>query len=176
MARNVRQRLFVHHFLGAALGNGSEAARLAGYGKDAAGEAHRLLQMPEVREAIAARLDEAGMTAEEVLAALTQIADADFTRVADCYTADEEGHRVLDWAKVRENGVGPLLAGVTPTRWGDAVKLHSRTTALELLGRFRSLFADRLRIEQEIDYSKLSDDELGEIAAGRIPRSLVSRN
>jgi phage terminase small subunit len=76
-----KQQLFIEAYLGAARGNATEAARLAGYEGD--GDAlgvtgHRLLSNARIAEAVAARLKRAKrcLQADEVLELLTEQATA----------------------------------------------------------------------------------------------------
>jgi len=70
MARSAKQQAFVEHYL--KTWNGAEAARLAGYSEQTAKEqASRMLTNVNVQEAIAARLAELKMSADEVLTRLS---------------------------------------------------------------------------------------------------------
>jgi phage terminase small subunit len=95
-----RQRMFVYAYIGEAAGNATQAALTAGYSKaGAAVQGHRLLRNPKVRARIDAILDAHGMSREEILFHLTEIARtpmAPFMQTESGYT-DEEGrvHHVI---------------------------------------------------------------------------------
>ena len=80
MALTTKQSLFLDHYLGDAHGNATEAARQAGYQGSAGTLAHighDNLTHPEIAERIAAKVEAAGMTAEECLGRLAAIARLD---------------------------------------------------------------------------------------------------
>jgi hypothetical protein len=75
-----KQRLFVETYLGLAAGNGTEAARLAGYrGSEAtlAQVAHENLRKPEIAAELQRRVEKTAMPADEVLAELSRVARMD---------------------------------------------------------------------------------------------------
>lgn len=75
-----RENLFWQHYLGAARGNATEAARLAGYtGSDESirQSACQNLKKPEIREKIDDALSVYALTAAEVLAELSKVARID---------------------------------------------------------------------------------------------------
>ena len=63
---NLRQRVFVLHYVGEAKGNGAEAARLAGYAKNSARiTASKLLSNPNIQKAISDRREKLVDTIKE---------------------------------------------------------------------------------------------------------------
>jgi hypothetical protein len=79
---NPRRRAFVNAYLGDANGNGTKAAISAGYSEQTAAQSSsRLLKEPEVRDAIAARLDKAGISTDRILNRLGIIANTDVEQV-----------------------------------------------------------------------------------------------
>ena len=73
----LKQQLFVEAYLGAAKGNATEAARLAGYkGNDQtlASVGAENLKKPQIASRVRARVDAVGMTADEVLNELAAVA------------------------------------------------------------------------------------------------------
>ena len=73
----LKQQLFVESFIGPARGNATEAARRAGYaGNDAtlAQVAAENLRRPQILTLINARVEQAAMTADEILTELADIA------------------------------------------------------------------------------------------------------
>lgn len=70
---NHKQQLFVEAYLGAANGNATEAARIAGY-KQPHSQGSRLLENVEIASRVRERVAEAGMTANDVLTELASVA------------------------------------------------------------------------------------------------------
>ena len=68
-----RQQLFVEAYLGAAKGNATEAARIAGY-KQPHSQGPRLLENVEICSRVRAKIDTVGMSSEEVLNELAEVA------------------------------------------------------------------------------------------------------
>jgi phage terminase small subunit len=117
-----KQQRFVNAYLGAAKGNGAEAARLAGY-KDGAGlrqAAVQLLTMTDVRAAIDAQLAAETLSAAEVLHHLTDVGMA-------------------EWHEFVEVVVNPRTGETLKVR----MDLTNKVKALELLGKFHKLFTDK---------------------------------
>lgn len=71
---NPKRRAFVNAYIGEANGNGTKAAIIAGYSEVAAAqEASRLLKVPEIAEAIDARLAKADIRTDAILKRLGTI-------------------------------------------------------------------------------------------------------
>ena len=117
----LKERRFVDAYLGEAAGNGTRAARLAGYGGSSTvlGQiAYENLRKPDIREAIA-RLtedDELVLTRTQRLRLLSRIG-----------RREEPAHHVMATGEVVE----------IPTRVGD--QLSALKTLSELAGDFREL-------------------------------------
>jgi hypothetical protein len=133
-----RQRLFVFHYLGTADGNGSEAARMAGFAEPGAA-ASRLLKNVNIRAAIDAKLSQAAMSADEVLARLSEMASVDMT---DFVTITKK-QAWVDLDKARRLGKTHMVRAIKPTKFGLSIVLHDSQAALEKLGRYHALFGDR---------------------------------
>lgn len=134
-----RQRLFVVYYLGEANGNATEAARQAGYACPNS-VASALLLNPGIAAAVAAKLDRAAMTADEVLARLSEIATAD---AGDFLKFDGRGRYSLDLKGAKERGKLHLIKAIRPTKFGPAIEIHDAHAALEKLGRYHGLFAEK---------------------------------
>lgn len=151
MALNSKQQLFLNEYLKTF--NATKAAKAAGYSQDTAySQGHRLLKNDEIAEAIRARLDEAAMTANEVLYHLSEIGRGDFDDVTD-----NNGN--LDMDKARELGKTRLIKKVrqrtvtTADKDGAGsditeteVEIHDRVRALELIGKYHKLFTDKTEL------------------------------
>lgn len=117
-----RRKLFVEYYLGDARGNGTKAARLAGY-EYPSEEAYRLLRNAQVRARIDERLAEIAMSANEVLAELSDIGRAEWRDFVEVLEWDDEGKPL----KVR-------------------MDLRSKVASLELLGKHHALFTDNVNL------------------------------
>lgn len=160
-----RQRLFVVYYLGEAGGNASEAARMAGYAEPRQ-EGSRLLTNADIRAAIDAKLDKAALSADEVLARLSEMATGD---ISDFISVNAAGGFTLDLAKALKAGKLHLVKKIKQTRFGPVLELYDALAALEKLGRYHGLFQDRVEarivddkgsiLERILDPSLPSGDE-----------------
>jgi phage terminase small subunit len=154
-----RQRLFAFHYLGAANGNATEAARLAGYSYPNSRTA-RLLADPEIQEAIQAGLAEVAMTAQEVLARLSDEAAG---LPEECL--NDNG--TIDIKKLKEMGLSHLVKKSIMTGEGIRVELYDAQAAKVHLGRHHKLWVDQLNMTDTTDIKQLSIEQLRAITEGR---------
>jgi len=175
MGLTYKRRMFVANYLGACEGNATEAARKAGYATPMQ-EGARLLTDPDVRALIDAQVAEAGLESDEILARLADQASSNAVDLIRCVVDDVVeigGEKVarqrIDPDEIERRGLGHLIKKITPNRYGYVIELYDAQRALELLGRFRGLFADRIKIEGKLDFDKMTDDELRTIANGKKP-------
>ncbi len=131
--------MFVCYFLGEARGNATEAARRAGFAQPHS-QGPRLLTNVGVRAAIEARLDEAAISATEILIRLSDQATAD---LSDFLTIGKKGAVTVDLARARKAGKLHLIKKLWHTRYGIAIELHDAQAALVHLGKYHGLF-DRI--------------------------------
>lgn len=117
-----KQEAFVLAYIGEARFNASLAARMAGY-KDDANAGWRLRMNAEVRARIDQFLEAVTLTAKEVLAELTDVANAPFRDFVEVLKYDKKGN--------------PLLV---------KMDLSSKVKSLELLGKHHQLFSENLNI------------------------------
>lgn len=136
-----RQRLFVSAYLGEANGNGTEAARIAGYACPREQAAENLTK-PAIQAAIAAKLDSAALTASEVLARLSDIAAGDFSP----YLRLGRGKPGVDLKALVDAGLGHLIKAVKHTKFGTNVEFHDPVAALDKLGKYHALFTERTEL------------------------------
>lgn len=160
-----KEELFINAYLGEARFNATRAMRIAGYkGNDnvLAVSGHRLLRKPKIVELVRERINEAAMSANEVLSRLSDVARG---RLADCL--DEDGRFDLKLAK--ERGIDQLLKKLKVKRTSKRVglvengdkensevletsllyeevefEMYSALDALRDLGRYHKLFAERV--------------------------------
>lgn len=147
-----KQRLFVEAYLGPSNGNASDAARRAGY-KNPALLGHRLVKKSAISAAISARLDSAALTTNQILAILS---DQATVSVEDFGHVSEHGY-TLDLDKARKRGRMHCIKKLKPVRVqvddGEdqpayrteyEIELHNSQTAIELLGKYRGMWAGDL--------------------------------
>jgi len=154
-----KETLFVNAYLGEANGNGSEAARIAGYHHP--GQlAYRLLQKRSIRTAIAARVTEAAMPANEVLARISEFASADMGNFLDI--DKKSGAWNVNLVKARRAGKTKLVKKIKATKDGTEIELHSPLDALDKLARYHGFYTEKIKIEATQNVSKarqfLDDD------------------
>ena len=162
-----RQRLFVAAFLGPAAGNAVKAAAMAGYSCPDA-NAHRIAAAPPVRAAIDAKVAEAALSSDEVLAHLSDQAQGDMGDFANLVGADKDEARA-ELLRLRKAGKARLIKRITPTKHGIGVELYDAQAALKLLGNFRGLWAEKLQVGQDLDWDAMSVEQLQELANGSGP-------
>lgn len=133
---NYRQRLFVAYYLGESGGNATEAARKAGYAKPNV-QCARLLANVSIQRAIAARLDDVTLTADEILSRLADMATVD---VADFLAVKSDGSWALDLPKAIKAGKTHLIKSIKEGQWGTEIRFHDAQAALVKLGTYRQLF------------------------------------
>lgn len=148
-----KERLFVEYFLGESFFNATDAARRAGY-KHPNKQGPRMLVKVGIHDAIKGRLNEAAMTANEVLARLTNQARGS---IADVLTDRGE----FDFEEAKRRGTVSLVkkfktrtrktVGMNGTHPPveevfHELELYDAQAALVHLGRYYKLFVDRQEI------------------------------
>lgn len=165
MARLTRKRkVFIEEYI--QCWNGAEAARRAGY-KHARNQASFLLAIPNIQEAIKARIAEKAMSADEVLLRLGAQARgnlADFVSSAG----------VIDWRVVKKKG--ELIKSINHTAGKQSrIELYDAQAALVHLGKHHRLFVDQQEIVlKSLDLSTLSIAQLERISAGEDVLSVLA--
>lgn len=128
-----KQRLFLDFYLGEARFNATKAARLAGY-SDPEVSGYDNKQNPVIRARIEERLKARALSADEVLAELTDVAASDWGDFLDVKM--DLGRKVV--AKM---------------------DLSSKVKALELLGKAHALFTDKVQAQQQILVREYADGD-----------------
>ena len=167
MALTSKQQAFVAEYL--KCWNASEAARRAGYSEHTASEqGSRLLANVSISAEIERRKAEITMSADEVLARLTEQGRAAYSGY---FTADG----TVDLGKMISDGKGHLIKKVKPTQWGKEIEFYDAQAALALLAKANGL--DRIEVTgrnggpiqtehvEKHDLSKLTSDQLRELRA-----------
>lgn len=145
--------------------NGKQAAIRAGYSKkNAESIASRLLKRPKVQEFLRVHMKKAEERAEITVAEIIhEIARLAFVDVGKIFDEDNNLKDVKEWPEEIRRAVSSveiedLFEGHGKERehvgYTKKVKLWDKTKALELLGRWRKLFTDKIEIN---DKSSLAD-------------------
>lgn len=189
MTLNDKQKAFVRQYLKDF--NATQAALRAGYAEVSAhSQAHDLLKKPEIKQAINEHLDNVGATAERILLELANIAFAD---MADYATVEPGGGIRLKAFEEMPDGATKVIKKLKEKRKllaadgadeedsGNVIlesqieyEHHDKLKALELLGKYRSMFMDKMKlsgdkdnpVEVNIDISKASSEQLMDIIKG----------
>ena len=138
-----KQRAFIEHYL--ECWNATEAARQAGYGGNdnaLASIGSQNLRKLKIRSHIEDRLNAKAMTADEVLARLSQQARGS---MANFINLELRGGK-LDLNKAEELGLLDLVKKVSWTKNGTSIELYDAQAALVHLGKAHALFTDKLKI------------------------------
>jgi phage terminase small subunit len=159
--------------------NATKAAIRAGYSaRTAASQASRLLRNVKVQEAIAAgkeRLSErAEIEAIEVIRELACIGRSDIGRAFDkqgqllpLHEMPEDMRRAIASVEVEMVGGGTkttddgMEINVPPVAQVTKLKLWDKNKALEMLGRWKKLFTDKVELEGKVKHSH--EDALAEL-------------
>lgn len=151
----LKQRLFVEAYLGETRGNATEAARIAGYkGNDVTlGQVGaENLKKPQIEKLLSSRVEEAAMSADEVLKLLSDHARAS---LADFLTFPENGRApFVDLEKAQRLGKLHLVKKIDTHELTGTVKsiqLHDSQSALALLGKHHRLFIDEQKHSGELE-------------------------
>lgn len=162
---NYRQRKFVCYYLGACNGNGVESAKKAGYLNPPA-DSERLLNHPIVRAAINAKLEEAAMDADEVLARISDQASVDIAEFLDEYEHQTgvdpdtgepicESRLKFNFAKAKARGKTHLVKKIKVLPDGSVeFELHDSAAALDRLAKVHGLYRERIDIHAAIGDSE----------------------
>jgi phage terminase small subunit len=153
-ALTTKQRLFVESYLSNGF-NATEAARTAGYQGNEntlSSVGYENLRKPEIAQIVGERVDEAAMSANEVLSRLSEHARASVGKVLK-----DDGSFSIDYA--RENSVDQLIKKITTKKTiftksrndGDeteetetvTLELHDSQAALVHLGKYHKLFTEK---------------------------------
>jgi phage terminase small subunit len=151
-----RQRAFVEEYAINGF-NASAAAKAAGY-EHPDKFAYRLVRNAKIREAIEIRFKDRIMSAEEVLARLTEQARGDIGNYLD-----EEGN--VNIAQLQADGKAHLIKSISDSKYGKRVEFYDAQKAMSLMAKYHRLFAERIE-NITFDMSRLSDTQLERIASG----------
>ena len=139
-----KQRVFVEAYLEG--WNATRAAAAAGY-VNPKQQGSRLLTYVDIQAEIDKRLSEMAMSANEVLARLSEQAEVNIGEfVKKEILIDDDGHEDyvirLDWDMVKDKG--HLIKKITHNNFGPIIELHDGQAALVHIGRYHKLFTDKV--------------------------------
>lgn len=148
--------------------NASAAAGRAGYSKKTAGQAgHRLLKKVEIQRAIQNRVGKftarADVTVERILSELSKIG---FANLGDYFRISKEGEPFIDLSDITEDQSAALqeilVEDFTDGRGDNSrnvrrvkIKMLDKCPALDKLGKYLGMFVDRVRLEGELEITKI---------------------
>lgn len=92
-----------------------------------------------MQEEIENRIKEMSMSADQVLLALSEIAEGSIENYMDI---DEDGKLSFNFKRAQAEGKMHLIKKVVPTQSGLRVELHDRMDALQLIGKHYGMFKD----------------------------------
>lgn len=143
---NDRQLRFAAEYL--VDGNATQAAIRAGYSPKSANQAGATLRANAKVNAEIARLqarlaNKLEISAERVLGELAKIAFADVRKVASW----DGGLVLLRQSDEIDDDAAAAIESVGKTDNGVKLTMHSKTRALELLGKHLGLYVDRVKVE-----------------------------
>lgn len=129
--------------------NAAQAAIRAGYSRKRAGDqGRRLLNSPEIREAVAAaqaeRAERTGVSADRVVEELAKIA---FSDLRDVMVWGPDGVSLKDSTTLTEAQAALVAEVVEGSGKTLRIKRHDKVKALELLGRHIGMFREKVETE-----------------------------
>ena len=155
-----RQRAFVEAYIGRANGNGSMAAKLAGY--STVGSAIENLKNPIIQKAIEERYAEHRITADEIISRLAEQARGAH---ASYIKADKDGRLSLDTKGLIESGLARNIKRIADTKHGQTIEFYDAQAALALLGKGLGLLRERVEVTVGGDTGALLERLRATIAA-----------
>jgi hypothetical protein len=176
----LKEKRFILFYLGEARGSTAKAAQMAGYGStygSASMLGYRLMRKARIRKAIEKYIDQYVLSAAMILRELTDQGTIGHVIESDCMEDEEgtlevngatvvvkTGRRVFNREKAKELGVMHLVKCVKRNSFGDHVEVYDRQEALKMMGNYRGIFAEKIRVDVVEDLSKLSMDQLRKLA------------
>lgn len=148
--------------------NGTKAAERAGYSKKTAGQqASRLLKNVKIQAAIQKRIGKLTTKAEvSVERVLSELVKVGFANLQDYIRVTSDGDPYVDLSAMTEYQAAALqeitVEDFKDGRGDDArdvrrvkIKMLDKLSALEKLGKYLSMFVDRLKIEGDLTITKI---------------------
>lgn len=160
-----RQKLFVLAYVGECRGNGYKAAQEAGYQGNRAtldACAYDLLRNPSIQHAIKEYLKPFGVTAERIVAELSDVIRGKMSDVLKRTVApDGRPEWTIDLSHAMECGQSHLVRKVSNSKFGLTIELHDKLRAIELAGRYLRMWGDRFDdLPGAEDISKMNKEQV----------------
>jgi phage terminase small subunit len=161
MALSKKQQAFIDEYFLCGM-NATEAARRAGYSeKSIRSSASENLTKPDIQAEIDRRLKEKQLSADEVLARLSDMARADmrdFIKPVD--VGNDRIVMLVDLGKALAGGKTHLIKKLKYNAQGGLeIELHDSQAALEKLGRHHKLFTEVQEITGSVGSYNMTKDE-----------------
>lgn len=161
-----KQRAFVNEYF--VDFNGTQAAIRAGYPETSAATiASENLRKPHIAAEIERRMSERAMSANEALAAMTDMARADISAFVEI---DDHGVPRINFSKAQENHQLGLIKKVTWGKESISFELYDRQRAVELMLKRHGLLGADVNVNIDLGLVKRVVDALA--AAGIDPGSV----
>lgn len=129
--------------------NGSRAARAAGYSaKNSRQTAAKFLTFPNIQKQIKIEADKMNQeTDNDIRKIITELQIIAFGDIKDICEWDEEVIRLKESETLDEKS--RAINEVSETKVGTKVKMHDKLRALEMLGRYHSIFKDNVDLSNK---------------------------
>ena len=154
-----KQQAFVREYI--VDNNATQAAIRAGYSEHTAKEqGSRLLTKVHIARAVSKAQDERArrteVTADRVVLEYARLA---FSDISDLVTIEGGAVKVRDTAELTEDQ-RVAISEISETSSGMRIKAHSKTVALEALGKHLGMFIDRQETGGPGEFANLTEEEL----------------
>lgn len=143
----IKQELFVDYYL--TYRNASKAAVLAGYNGSSAEVGYENLRKPHIKAVIERRLKAKALSADEVVARLSDFAMGNIALVADIKKQDDLIDHPYSYLvkKIKtKTKTYTDINGNTETETEVDLEVHDPVRCLEDVGKFHALFTDKVEI------------------------------
>ena len=139
---NDRQQAFITEYV--KCWNATDAAIKAGYSeKTARQQGSRLLSNVDISQAIAQRLSELKVSADEAIVGLSDIARGDLSSFVNVVN----GLPIIDFDKAKEAGKLHLLKKITYGKGTISFELYDKQAALNTLAKHHGLLTEKIQID-----------------------------
>jgi hypothetical protein len=139
MAMTLKQKLFVVYYLGVSNGNATDAARRAGYAWPEK-VAERLVGKSGIRAAIDAKMASAAIPADELLARLSEVVQADLLDFVNLEPKAKKPVTMATLRRLKRQGKGHLIKRLKFKNGDIEIELEPKYGAAVKLGEFLGLW------------------------------------
>ena len=142
--------------------NGTQAAIRAGYAKRSADmQASRLLNNVKIKEFVNKRKEQINAVLDvNIQRVVRELANISFSNITDFIEVNGDNVTLTDWSLLTKDQTA-CVESVCKTKEGYRLKLYSKATAIELLGKYFSMWNQPGKPEEEPDQFKdMSNEQL----------------